>query len=195
MDVSALGIPSLRDDRLADLVPSNTWHRYGRFTPTHTLYIFRTGRFEERKSGGTLGFYTDDYRLEALWTRRESYRDLFAKQQWDGLIVPDFSLWADDPMAEQIWNVYRSRALARMWQDVGVSVAPNLSWSTKASYEFCFEGIPQACPVAFCQARTIRATERDAFMDGLGEAVNRISPRAVVLYGNASWLLDRDLPV
>lgn len=148
MDVSSFGFPAMRDDRLSDLIPQETFHRYGRPVSSRTLYIFRTSRFEDRGEGGTLGFYVYDYRLEALWNRRESYRDLFLAQRWGALISPDFSLWADAPMAEQIWNVYRARTLTREWQDAGISCAPNLSWSTPASFEFCFEGIPFGCPVA-----------------------------------------------
>lgn len=156
--------------------------------------MFRSGRFDDRKAGGTLGFYCDDYRLEPLWTKREMYLDVFLDQQWGQLVAPDFSLWADAPIIEQAWNVYRSRTLAREYQDAGIPVCPNLGWSTPESYEFCFEGIPQGCPVAFCQARNIRKDTSAAFLAGLHEAVRRIAPVNLVIYGKTSWLADSMLP-
>ena len=190
------GIPSLSTDpaHLSALVPILTWHRYGRFKPAQTFYLFRSGRFDDRSIGGTLGFYVDDYRLESLWTRRKLYTRKLARDSWGAVVMPDFSLWRDSPRAQQIWNVYRSRVLACEWQAAGVVVAPNLSWSDEESYEYCFTGMPVHAPVVFCQARSLRARDRDMFRQGLRAAVERLVPRHVVFYGQARWLTSGDLP-
>jgi hypothetical protein len=187
------GIPALRADRLGSIIPGRTWTRYGRFQAPETFFLFRSARFG-RRTGGVLGFYCDDYKLEALWTRREGYLKALVRQAWGTVLSPDFSLWADDPLAVQIWNVYRARTLARLWQDGGLNVTPSLSWAGKSSYSFCFAGIPRRAPVVFCQARTLRIEHRTAFLRGLAEAVGRLEPQNVVLYGTALWLEDAMLP-
>jgi hypothetical protein len=195
VNASQLGIPELRDDCLGTMVPTRTWAKYGRFEPDETFYVFRSsGRFDGRQAGGMLGFYANDYQLEALWTKREYYIDILAEQQWGCLVSPNLSLWADAPLSEQIWNVYRSRWLARAWQDAGTPVVPDLNWSTPESYEFCFEGIPFAPPVACVNTRNVRRDTSAAFLAGLREAVDRIEPDTILLYGKSSWLTEAMLP-
>ena len=101
-------------------------------------------RFEDRAEGGTLGFFLNDYQIEALWTKADYYVQKFIADKWAALVAPDFSMWADDPIYQQIWNLARSRVLARKWQDAGIPVFPTLNWSTEASFEFAFEGILKA---------------------------------------------------
>ncbi len=191
-----LGIPTMLGHNALwePTIPAQTWHRYGRFDPASTFYLFRASRFETKPPGGTLGFYCDDFRLEALWTRRAGWGRDFIRQQWGTLVAPDFSLWTDDPPAVQIWNVYRSRYLARMWQDAGIPVMPNLSWAGPDSYEFCFDGLPEQPPVAWCQTRSVRKPDRPLFIAGLTEAVRRTAPKNIVLYGSAAWLKQAQLP-
>src|SRR5437016_6119311 len=83
-------------------------------------------------SGGmTVGFYVWDDKLERLW--RDPARQIahFLTAGVGALIEPDFSLWADAPLAEQLWNTYRTRWMGRYWQEAGIPVIPNLNWSNE----------------------------------------------------------------
>ena len=195
MNASTLGFPALRSDRLGTDIPTGTWTRYGRFEPEKTLYLFRSTRFDDgHAAGGMLAFYVDDYRLEGLWTKRKVYLRQLVDQNWRYLVAPNFSLWADDHPVRQQYNLLRSRELALEWQDAGLNVAPDLNWSDERSFEWCFDGIPHGCPVAYCQSRNIREDTSAAFLAGLREALRIVAPQTLVLYGKASWLADSALP-
>jgi len=60
-----------------------------------------------------------------------------------GVIGPDYSIYTDSPMEEQIWNTYRNRVLSYWMQQNGIEVIPNVWWGKSATYEFCFDGIPK----------------------------------------------------
>ena len=54
-------------------------------------------------------FYQDDYRFERIWSQPERYVERLRKFQ--GVISPDFSIYRELPLAMQIWNTYRNRAI------------------------------------------------------------------------------------
>jgi hypothetical protein len=106
---------------------------------------------------------------------------------------PDFSLWRNAPIVEQIWSVYRMRTLGRRYQSAGIPLIPNLAWSDKRSFTFAFQGIPRGCRIAACEARTAGQTDedRERFLAGLNEAVRQVQPQHILIYGGTShqsWL-------
>jgi hypothetical protein len=185
-------IPTLRSDRLACTTPLRTYAGGVVNDPTRTLFIFRTASLAKAR-GCVMGFYVDDYRLEALWRHPEHYVDLFLRHSVTSLIEPDFSLWTDEALIQQAYNVFRMRSLGRLWQDAGLSVIPNLTWSDERSFSFCFSGIPVGTPMVACECRTPGSNDEDrrAFLRGLTEGVRQIQPRNVLIYGGMAhcyWL-------
>ena len=90
----------------------------------------------------------------------------------------------DMPDAMQQWNRYRSAALGRYWAENGLTVVPALSWAQRSSYRFCFKGIPKHSTVATSTVGVAR--DRDAqkvWHDGMREAMRRLEPSRVLLYG------------
>ncbi|MCC9751217.1 DUF4417 domain-containing protein, partial [Streptococcus agalactiae] len=85
-------------------------------------------------------FFLDDYQFERIWQKPDFYIEKLI--DFDCVLTPDFSLYLDMPMAMQIWNIYRSRLIGQMMQDLGLSVIPTVSWSTPESFDFCFDGLP-----------------------------------------------------
>jgi hypothetical protein len=107
-------------------------------------------------------------------------------------------LWADMPREEQLESIRRTRTVSRVFQSYNLPVIPNLNWSTEQSFEFCFQGVPVGCPVAFTECRTPSGCEEDkqAFLCGLHEAVRQVRPQTLVIYGGQphEWWIRRDLP-
>jgi hypothetical protein len=101
-------------------------------------------------------------------------------------------------LAEQLFNLYRMRTLGRLWQDTGVPVIPNLTWSDERSFPFCFTGIPVGAPVVACECRTAGSHDADrrAFLRGLQEAVRQVQPQHILIYGGQehSFWLTGNLP-
>lgn len=136
----------------------------------------------EQKRGKGCHFFIDDYQFERLWSQPSAY--LEALRGYDCVLTPDFSLYMDMPDAMQQWNRYRSAVLGRYWAENGLTVVPTLSWAQRSSYRFCFKGIPKHSTVATSTVGVAR--DRDAqkvWHDGMREAMRRLEPSRVLLYG------------
>ena len=91
-------------------------------------------------------FFVDDYRFNGIYDHPET--SLAKLKQYDFLLTPDFSLYAEMPLWRQVESVARNRWVGAFWQSKGMLVVPTASWSTPKSYQFCFEGIPSNSVVA-----------------------------------------------
>ena len=90
----------------------------------------------------------------------------------------------DMPDAMQQWNRYRSAALGKYWAENGLTVVPTLSWAQPSSYRFCFKGIPKRSTVATSTVGVARDKEaQEVWHDGMREAMRRLQPSRVLLYG------------
>lgn len=162
-----LGIPRLAAEpapRVTGLVPYNV------------ARLLRGG------STDTVHFYLDDYRFEALWKSPAQYEPLL--RRFNGMVTPDFSLYADWPVAMQAWNLYRSRWLGAYYQSRGIPVVAHAAWSDGASLEWCFDGMPRGGPVSVSSVgigKDPLAIGR--FQDGCEELCRRVAPSVVYHYG------------
>ena len=142
-------------------------------------------RVRSRKglADGAVHFFLDDYRFESVWNR--PFKALEHLSSYSKLLTPDFSLYRDWPHTLQLWNVYRNRWCGRFWQEQGFEVSPTIGWGGKASFEFCFLGVPEKSVVAVSTVG-VKLEEPLAytlFMDGFQEMVARLSPTRVLCYG------------
>lgn len=164
------GFPSIP---AADAVPSSLQpFNYAKSTPA------------AEKRGRGCHFFKDDYQFERVWNRPEKYLDVL--RGYDCVLTPDFSLYMDMPDAMQEWNRYRSAALGHYWAQNGITVVPTLSWAQPSSYSFCFKGIPKHSTVATSTVGVAR--DKDAqkvWHDGMREAMKRLEPSRVLLYGKS----------
>lgn len=134
------------------------------------------------KRGNGCHFFIDDYQFERVWANPAKYLD--ALKPFGCVLTPDFSLYMDMPAPMQAWNRYRSQALGRYWQDNGLTVVPTLSWAQADSYTFCFEGVPRHSTVATSTVGVKGDADALAvWMDGMREAMRRVEPSRVLLYG------------
>lgn len=91
-------------------------------------------------------FYEDDYLFERIWRNPQKYLNIL--KRFNGIILPDFSLYRDMPLVMQLWNIYRSRAIGFWLQVNGVKVIPNLRFGDKRTYRICCDGIEKYCVIA-----------------------------------------------
>lgn len=151
------------------------------FVPEHLIgfnYVLNT----EPIPGTAVHFYVDDYQFERVWRRPEEYLEKLAK--WDAVLTPDFSLYREMPMAMKIWNVYRSRLIGQMMQDMGMKVIPTLTWSEEETLDFAFDGIE---PGGVVSISTIGVKQEDGafaiWKAGTDAAMKELHPSCVVVYG------------
>lgn len=129
-------------------------------------------------------FFEDDYLFERIWRNPRKYIDIL--KRYNGVILPDFSLYRDMPLAMQIWNIYRSRAIGHWLQKNGVNVIPNIRYGDKRTYRICCDGIHKHCVIAIGAHGNLRLLEdREIFLKGLDVIVKKLEPTVIVVYGAA----------
>lgn len=140
-------------------------------------------RVEDPQPGDAVHFFLDDYRFETMWTKPQ--RGLSRVIRAGLALTPDFSLWQEMPLAMQLWQVYRSRWCGCWMNSHGVHVIPTVSWSTPASFEFAFTGIPPYSAVAVSSVG-IRGTEAEkGYLAGIEELTHQLLPKTILVYGRS----------
>ncbi len=129
-------------------------------------------------------FYTHDRHFERVWNTPKRYLPMF--QRFADVITPDFSLYREMPLAMQIWNTYRNRAISFWLQREGIPIVPNVRWGDERTYDFAFEGLPHGGTVAISTNGSLRKIfDREYFKRGLAKMVEVLQPQTIVNYSQA----------
>lgn len=129
-------------------------------------------------------FYEDDCQFERIW--REPKRYLKILKKYNGVILPDFSVYRDMPFVMQLWNIYRSRAIGCWLQDNGVKVIANVRFGDKRTYRCTCDGVSKRCVIAVGTHGLMKnAEDRKFFTAGIEVVVRILQPTAIVVYGTA----------
>lgn len=126
--------------------------------------------------------YLDDHRIENTWTDPERYVGML--RRFACVMTPDYSLWLEMPEPMKRWQVYRSLAVGKAWQDAGLCVVPTLTWGGPDTFSWCFDGIPKGGTVSLSTVGLMRSVEgRRLFDEGADAAMEAVSPSRVLAYG------------
>jgi len=151
-------------------------------TPTSLLPFSKCKK--ERDFAHWIHFYEQDDKFENLWTNPKGHVEKL--KRFNGIISPDFSIYADYPLAEQVHNKYRNHAVAYWLSTQGIPVIPNVRWSNERSYDFCFRGIEKNSVVAVGTHGQMKSkANRELFTRGLPVMISTLSPHTIIVYGNA----------
>lgn len=141
-------------------------------------------------------FYIDDYKFDGLlglWSTIKNGTNAkrgFNIHRFDGasgIITPDYSLYLDMPIAMQIWNTYRNRAIGHYLSQKGYYVVPNVRWSDDESYDFAFSGIEKNGIVSVgTNGCYKRKADKYLFEKGFIEMIKRLKPVFIIIYGAVS---------
>lgn len=142
----------------------------------------------------TIHFYLDDYQFERLWNKPDTYISML--KPYRSCLTPDFSLYRDYPLAMQIYNCFRSRAIGYMMEQEGIKVIPTLQWCDFPSFDWVFDGLPQH-KVYSCSTVGVERDKTALLIWKLGikEALKRVKPSHLVIYGNNIGYDFKDVPV
>jgi len=134
-----------------------------------------------RKYNHWIHFYIYDYFFERVWNAPSRYLPLFKK--FEGVITPDYSLYRNMPLAMQIWNTYRNRAIGYWLQKNDIKIVVHVSWSDERTYNFAFEGLPKGGTYAISTNGGIQnKIDRNYFIKGLEKMVETLSPETIINY-------------
>lgn len=127
-------------------------------------------------------FFLDDYQFERVWNTPERYLSVF--ERFGGILTPDFSCYLDMNRNQQIYNVYRSRAVGAYYQRQGIKVIPTITWGGADTYSFAFSGIEKGSVVAVSTVGVVRRPlPRHLFNRGVEELIRRIEPECIYIHG------------
>lgn len=145
----------------------------------------------ENKQKYFVHFYIDDYQFDRIWNYPEKYLELL--KQFKGCIAPDFSMYIDMPKSMQIYNCFKSRVLSAYWQENGILVIPNATWSDFNSFEYCFDSLPKNSTIAVSSVGCIKNSKALLkFCEGFLEMKKRLSPTHILFYGEIPESLKDD---
>lgn len=181
--ISELGIPELTRAGLAtpDLAPTCTYPS----EPYENAYHCYSQSFDTSYNPGCIGFYTDDFKFEAVYSQAEDFIEWCNEIQPKCLIGPDFSSYTKWPLAKNIWNLYRSRWCTRLWQEVGLKVIPTVQILDEAPYQlttkYVLETLPTKATLAI-ECRLDSPKDHPILSSWINKIIQVCKPECLVLY-------------
>lgn len=122
-----------------------------------------------------------DKKLNVLWNNPlkfvKKFLDCFA------IITPDFTIQEGMDLELIRMNVYKNRWLGCTWQQYGINVIPSVSWAGPKTYDICFSGIEEESIVAISTLGCRGEKEKQIFLKGYNELLNKKKPRLILCYG------------
>ena len=189
------GFPPLLTDKIAtpDMLPTSVWTNRGEEPDERTYFCASViSSLPENKDGGCLGFFTEDWRFEDTFAYAAEFLTELQEEDWTCLLAPEFSTYWNWPLAARIWNVYRSRWVARYWQEAGFFVVPviqDLGTEKSVTGNMDLVGtLPSPCPTLALQTRSKRASKEnpklwERFHQHAKLWIETVRPEAVLIYG------------
>lgn len=136
-----------------------------------------------------IGFFEKDPKFAEVLIDPAAYIEDFRRFQV--LIPVDCSLYVDAPLAVQVINLYRSRAIGSYYQRAGCKVYPLVRWGNELTYTpqyfhepIAFLGIQKKGIVCIGTYGCIMShEEKYHFAAGLDAMMQYLEPQVVLVYG------------
>lgn len=137
-----------------------------------------------------IGFYEKDINFAEMLRSPQNYIDDFGR--FKALISPDCSLYRDAPLAVQLTNVYRNRAIGSYYQRRGQYVIPQIRWGNEYTYttkyfpeKIAFLGVEKHSIVAIGTYGCFDGRENKYYFSaGLEAMLETLEPQVVLVYGS-----------
>lgn len=132
--------------------------------------------------------YENDTEFKDILVNPDEYIEILKKYQ--GFIAPDCSVYRDMPLAIQITNIYRSRAIGYCFQKHGVYVIPCVRWGDERTYttkflpeRVAFSGIEHHSIVSVGSYGQLKdKVNRYYFEAGIDAMMETLEPEYVLVY-------------
>lgn len=144
--------------------------------------------------------YENDVEFKDLLVHPDDYIAILKKYQ--GFISPDCSVYRDMPLALQITNIYRSRAIGYCFQKHGVYVIPCVRWGDERTYttkclpeKVAFLGVEKHSIVSVGSYGQIKdRVNRYYFEAGLDSMIETLEPEIVLVYSQMPDDIEKKYP-
>lgn len=145
-----------------------------------------------------IGFYELDKEFAEVLIAPEKFVDEFCEhplitpEDIHPILSPDCSLYRNAPLAVQISNVYRNRAIGSYYQRKGAYVIPHIRWGNELTYTtkvlpepVAFLGVEKHSIVAIGTYGCFRTKDdKYHFEAGLSGMLETLEPEIVLVYGS-----------
>ena len=144
--------------------------------------------------------YENDSEFRDILSHPDDY--ISALREYQGFISPDCSLYRDMPLAIQITNIYRNRAIGYCFQKHGVYVIPCVRWGDERTYTTRF--LPERVAFAGVEKHSIVSVgsygqlkdrvNRYYFEAGMDAMMETLEPEIVLVYSKMPDELEEKYP-
>ena len=144
--------------------------------------------------------YENDREFKDLLVHPDEYIAILKKYQ--GFITPDCSVYRDMPLALQITNIYRSRAIGYCFQKHGVYVIPCVRWGDDRTYttkflpeRVAFLGIEKHSIVSVGSYGQLKdRVNRYYFEAGMDAMMETLEPEVILVYSQMPSEIETKYP-
>lgn len=149
-----------------------------------------TNREKALGTDDAIGFFEKDPKFAKVLIDPPAYIEDF--QRFKFLFPVDCSLYRDAPLAVQITNLYRSRAIGSYYQQNGCNIYPFARWGNELTYttryfpeRIAFVGLPKCSLVCIGTYGCIDSKEDKYYFEaGLEAMMDALTPQVVLVYGS-----------
>ena len=142
------------------------------------------------KAEAFVSFYEYDTIFGEVVRQPNRFVDDFSR--FLGVITPDCSLYVDSPLAVQIGNVYRNRAIGYFLQSHGLYIVPSVRWGDERSYttevlpeRIAFAGLPKHSIYSIGTYGCCKSKDEQVHLrNGLCAMIDELAPEIVLVYGS-----------
>ena len=144
--------------------------------------------------------YENDTEFKDLLVHPDEYVALL--KQYQGFVSPDCSVYRDMPLAMQITNIYRSRAIGYYFQKHGVYVIPCVRWGDERTYStkilperIAFLGVEKHSIVSVGSYGQLKdKVNRYYFEAGMDAMMETLEPDIVLVYSQMPDAIETKYP-
>lgn len=142
--------------------------------------------FDQLRSNSDTKDFVHFYRYDSKFKQVKNNPHLYLSllKRMSGVIFPDFSQYMDMPAYKRFINSCINKEIAAFWQSRGVRIIAIVTWSDPDSYKYAFEGIPSNCVIAINSVGAKKTSlSKYLWQKGYDEAIKRLTPKAIIRYG------------
>ena len=153
-----------------------------------SIVLFSKCKKEKDVKNKAVHFYEFDETFEScLSSKNKLSKMIKIFRNYQSVILPDYSVYRDFPLAMQIFQMYKSRAVGNFLMQNGINVIPNVRWGDEKTYDFAFDGIEKYGVVAVGVLGGYRDNETKLWLEkGFLKMLEVLEPETILCYGKLS---------
>lgn len=155
------------------------------------LWIIGSSKIPKDLSNTVVGFYTDDYRFEKMYTDHGNYVKELLNLNVLACCMPNFSMYIQWARAVRIYNLYRSFWVGRYFQECGINIIPDLQLN-KEDYEIIKSIYPKEIPSVSIQFHTSKKDKEfiKTKIELLKDICLSVKPESILVYTDNAFLKE-----